>query len=176
MAFGQPEIDPIFDNEFEAVDEPYKTNLRNIFKDFANGVNDEMTVAGIEESVRIAEVTQEIQGYAKHVEGAFLTAQPVLQSATVDGVTVVMTYEEPIQDDPLPPASIFTFDIDGSDTAVASVDSVVGAVLTLTLASAATAGQTVVLETYDYTDPDAIQNAKGTKWQPVLPLALTNNT
>ena len=78
------------------------------------------------------------------------TTEPMLQSATVNGDSLVLTYDEALDEDSEPPPGAFTVSVDsGPGTAPSTVD-VSGATVTLTLVSAVTDGQTV---TVSYTVP-----------------------
>ena len=78
------------------------------------------------------------------------TTEPMLQSATVNGDSLVLTYDEALDEDSEPPPGAFTVSVDsGPGTAPSTVD-VSGTTVTLTLVSAVTDGQTV---TVSYTVP-----------------------
>ncbi|TWA60801.1 putative repeat protein (TIGR02059 family), partial [Azospirillum brasilense] len=90
---------------------------------------------------------------------------PVLQSATVDGTSLVLTYDAALDAVNGPTAGAFEVKVGGSTVTVSSVAvNSVNKTVTLTLAQAVQHGQTV---TVSYTDPTtgddtaAIQNATG---------------
>ena len=81
-----------------------------------------------------------------------------MTGATVNGATLVLTYDLPLDPDSVPVAAAFTVEVDGTARALASpgpgtvpvaVDEHLGTV-TLTLATAVTQGERVTL---DYTVP-----------------------
>ena len=74
---------------------------------------------------------------------------PELQSATVDGATLTLTYNEELDTDMTPPAGAFAVTVNGSSRSLDSV-SVPGTSVTLALVTAVEAGDTV---TVDYTVP-----------------------
>ncbi len=103
---------------------------------------------------------------------------PAPSGATVDGATVVLTYNEPLDDASTPSPTAFVLRVAGDPVSITGV-SVDGSEVTLTLAASVPAGQTVSL---DYTQPvsDPIQDASGnkaqsfTRWYLVTEGAITN--
>ncbi len=87
------------------------------------------------------------------------TMAPTLSSETVGGTALVLSYSEALDTDSTPAAGAFAVTVDGSTREVSGV-SVAGRAVTLTLASAVTAGQVV---TVAYTAPasNPIQDAAG---------------
>ena len=73
-----------------------------------------------------------------------------LRSATLDGATLTLTYNETLDSSVTLPATAFTVSLNGESRSVSAV-SVSGSAVTLTLASEAAAGDTV---TVDYTRPE----------------------
>ena len=73
-----------------------------------------------------------------------------LRSATLDGATLTLTYNETLDSSVTLPATAFTVSLNGGSRSVSAV-SVSGSAVTLTLASEAAAGDTV---TVDYTRPE----------------------
>ena len=73
-----------------------------------------------------------------------------LRSATLDGATLTLTYNEILDSSVTLPATAFTVSLNGGSRSVSAV-SVSGSAVTLTLASEAAAGDTV---TVDYTRPE----------------------
>ena len=102
------------------------------------------------------------------------TTAPALSSATVNGTTLVLTYNEALDDTSTPAASDFEVTVASSDVTVNNV-AVSGATVTLTLATAAAHGDTVTL---DYTPPasGAIQDAAGNDAASLSGQSVTNNT
>ena len=88
---------------------------------------------------------------------------PAPSGATVDGATVVLTYNEPLDGASTPSSTAFHLRVADNRASVDEV-SVNGSEVTLTLASPVQAGQTVSL---DYTQPmsNPIQDASGNKAQ-----------
>ena len=76
-------------------------------------------------------------------------AAPELRSAVVDGAALTLTYDEDLNTDVTLPASAFAVNVDGASRTIDSV-SASGTAVTLTLATAVEAGDTV---TVDYTVP-----------------------
>ena len=77
------------------------------------------------------------------------TTPPELSSAGVDGATLTLTFNEPLDTDTIPHRSAFAVTVAGSGRGVEAV-AVSGSVVTLTLVTAVSAGDTV---TVDYTAP-----------------------
>ena len=91
------------------------------------------------------------------------------KSATVDGSTLTLTYEENLDEGVTLPSSAFTVTVGGNDRAVNGV-SISGRTLNLTLASAVAAGETVKVGTPSRTVP----TSSGTRWaERATPLAIT---
>ncbi len=88
---------------------------------------------------------------------------PAPSGATVDGATVVLTYNEPLDGASTPSSTAFVLRVAGDPVSINEV-SVDGSEVTLTLAAPVPAGQTVSL---DYTQPvsNPIQDASGNKAQ-----------
>ena len=86
------------------------------------------------------------------------TTPPTLSTATVEGTTLILTYNEALDGNSTPAASDFTVTVNGSARSVSGV-ALSGMTVTLSLSSAVTAGQTV---TVSYTaGANAIQDAEG---------------
>ena len=109
------------------------------------------------------------EGYALGGSGATLSILdddgdgPAPSGATVDGATVVLTYNKPLDGASTPSSTAFHLRVADNRASVDEV-SVNGSEVTLTLASPVQAGQTVSL---DYTQPmsNPIQDASGNKAQ-----------
>ena len=88
---------------------------------------------------------------------------PAPSGATVDGATVVLTYNEPLDGASTPSSTAFVLRVAGDPVSINEV-SVDGSEVTLTLAAPVPAGQTVSL---DHTQPmsNPIQDASGNKAQ-----------
>ena len=99
---------------------------------------------------------------------------PVLESATVNGTTLVLTWYEDLDPNSVPAATAFEVDADGTEKAVSSV-SVTGNTVTLTLETAVTSSQTVTL---DYTVPsiNPLQDLEGLDAAALTNEAVTNYT
>ena len=106
---------------------------------------------------------------------------PILESATVQGNTLVLTYSEALDAGNIPLPEAFAVKVGGADAVAltnVAVDSAARTV-TLTLADAVTSGQTVKVS---YTDPtagndtDAIQDVAGNDAFSVENQAVTNDT
>ena len=73
--------------------------------------------------------------------------EPMLESATVDGDSLELTYDEDLDENSVPPRDAFTVSVAGAARALAAIDpvDVSGKTVTLTLVSAVEHGQTVTL-------------------------------
>ena len=107
------------------------------------------------------------EGLSASLSGDFLVnwdSNPALVSATSDGAAIELTFDQPVQGNPAPEPGQFTVRVvngDGSSVTVAvSSVSVNGAVVTLELASALSAGETVVLD-YAHDADTPLQRAGG---------------
>ena len=100
---------------------------------------------------------------------------PPLDTATVDGTSLVLTYGEPLDTSSVPAASAYAVKVDGGTGAAPSSVSISGSAVTLTLATAVTSGQTV---TVSYTVPasNPVQEASGPDALALTDQAVTNNT
>ena len=100
-------------------------------------------------------------GLSVSVDGDFLVhweSQPEVESATITGQSIELTFDIAVEDDPAPAAGQFTVYVADADetsgTIAVSRVSVNGAVVTLALASAPQPGQTVTLDyANDYDTP-----------------------
>ena len=104
-------------------------------------------------------------------------AAPELRSAVVDGAALTLTYDEDLNTDVTPPASAFAVNVDGASRSIDSV-SASGAAVTLALATAVEAGDTV---TVDYTVPtgesaNRLQDTSGNTAASFSGQAVTNST
>ena len=102
------------------------------------------------------------------------TTAPVLSTATVSGTALVLTYDEALDANSRPATSVFTVTITGGSTTVSGV-AISGSVVTLTLSSAVTAGQTVTVS-YAVPGSNPIQDAAGNDAAALTNRAVTNNT
>ena len=105
------------------------------------------------------------------------TVAPSPSAATVDGATLTITFDEPLDAGATPENSAFAVTVAGSSRGVDTV-SVSGSAVTLTLASAVAAGETV---TVDYTVPtgqstNKLQDTSGNAAASFSGQAATNNT
>ncbi|PPC75908.1 hypothetical protein C4K68_18110, partial [Pokkaliibacter plantistimulans] len=106
--------------------------------------------------------------------------EPTLQSATVEGATLVLTYDQTLDATNIPATSDFAVSVGGNPVSVTNVTvNSANMTVTLTLAEAAQTGQTV---TVSYTDPtagndtNAIQNTGGDDAASFSGQSVTNNT
>ena len=102
------------------------------------------------------------------------TTPPVLSTATVNGSALVLTYDEPLDTASTPAAGDFTVTVAGTARTVSSV-AVAGSAVTLTLSSAVTAGQTVVLA-YAVPNTNRIQDVAGNDAAALTSQSVTNIT
>ena len=102
---------------------------------------------------------------------------PELQSAAVDGATLTLTYDAALDTESEPAAGAYTVTVDGSGVSLAATDpvAVTGSAVTLTLAAAVSAGQTVTVS-YDPPDEDPIVSSAGIAAAGVADRAVTNTT
>ena len=100
---------------------------------------------------------------------------PTLSTATVAGAALVLTYDEALDEDSVPPADAFSVNVAGSSRDVDSV-AISGMAVTLTLASAVTSGQTVTVGYTKPTSGNVLQDATGNDAANLTDEAVTNNT
>ena len=100
---------------------------------------------------------------------------PGLDTAIVDGASLVLTYHEDLNTGSVPAASAYSVVVDGGAGTAPSGVSVSGKAVTLTLASAVGSGQVV---TVTYTEPasNPLQDATGLAAVALTGQAVTNNT
>ena len=100
---------------------------------------------------------------------------PTFSSAALDGATLTLTYNEPLDANSVPAASAFTVKVAGSAVDLADTNPVTisGIMVTLTLASAVASGQTV---TVSYTKPSSnpLQDAAGNAVTNLVDQAVSN--
>ena len=101
------------------------------------------------------------------------TTAPTLTTATVNGASLVLTYDEALDTGSTPAASAYTVTVAGSQRTVSSV-AVSGSAVTLTLSSAVTDGQAVTVSYTAGTDP--VQDAAGNDAAALSDQTVTNNT
>ncbi len=98
-----------------------------------------------------------------------------VSSATVDGTTLTLNFNETLDDGVTLPTSAFSVSVGGTAVTVSSV-SISGSALSLTLSTAAASGDTV---TVSYTRPSGahfIRDTRGREADSFSDLAVTNNT
>ena len=103
------------------------------------------------------------------------TTAPILDSATVDGTSLVLAYDEDLDEDSEPATTAYSVSVNsGTGVAPSSVD-VTGKKVTLTLSTAVTAGQTV---TVAYTVPSSnpVQDTSENDAAALTNQSVTNNT
>ncbi len=103
------------------------------------------------------------------------TTAPTLSTATVDGTSLVLTYNEALDTSSEPATSAYSVSVNsGAGAAPSSVD-VSGMTVTLTLGTAVTAGQTVTV-TYTVPPSNPVQDAAGNDVAALTNESVTNNT
>ena len=100
---------------------------------------------------------------------------PGLDTATVDGDQLVLTYFEDLDAGSEPAPGQFSVTVDGGTPAAPSSVDVSGKTVTLTLAAAVTSGQTVTL-TYTVPTTDPLQDESGLAAAALTDQVVTNNT
>ena len=105
----------------------------------------------------------------RKVDGVY----PTLDSAAVNGTALVLTWDETLRDDSGPAAGDFAVTVAGSSRSVSGV-AVAGSAVTLTLASAVTAGQTVTVSYTKGTNP--LKDLASNDAPGLTDQAVTNNT
>ena len=107
------------------------------------------------------------------IKGAAIESiAPALSTATVDGTSLVLTYDEPLDEDSAPAASAYSVTV-GSNSAAPSAVAVSGSTVTLTLAKAAASGDTVTLA-YTVPSSNPVQDAVGNDAAALSSQAVTN--
>jgi len=101
------------------------------------------------------------------------TSPPSLQTAVVDGATLTLTYDEPLDTSSVPAATDFTVNVNSSAATVNNV-AVSGTTVTLTLAAAVNAGDTVTVSYTAGTNP--IQDISGNDAANLTDQSVNNNT
>ena len=101
------------------------------------------------------------------------TRPPLRTQATVNGTTLVLTYDEALDGGSTPAPGDFVVMADGTTITVNGV-SITGSTVTLTLATAVEAGQTVTLAYTPGANP--IQDTTGADAATLSAQAATNNT
>ena len=100
---------------------------------------------------------------------------PGLDTAIVDGASLVQTYHEDLDTGSVPAASAYSVVVDGGTGTAPSSVSVSGKTVTLTLASAVESGQ-VVTVTYTVPTSNPLQDASGHAAVALTGQAVTNDT
>ena len=129
------------------------------------------------------EITHEIDN--SHTDGEYrnltlgsvtvtIIDPPVLDSATVDGNSLVLTYSENLDEDSVPGTGRFDVTLDGTDVAVDAV-AISGKKVTLTLATAA-GYQQVVEISYEAPNTNAIQGTDAVTVDDLTKETVTYNT
>ncbi len=104
----------------------------------------------------------------------FDRSRPSLESATVDGTSLVLTWNQDLDDTSVPAQDAFEVTVDGADVSVSSV-SIDGAKVTLTLATAAVMGDEVEVS-YTVPTTNPIQDEDENKARALTDRAVTNNS
>ena len=102
---------------------------------------------------------------------------PTLGSAAINGQSLVLTYDEPLDEASVPAASAYTVNVDGTDVSLAATNPVAvsGSSVTLRTAAVVDPGATV---TVSYTVPASgpVQDTTGNDAESLLSESVTNNT
>ena len=103
------------------------------------------------------------------------TTPPTVSSASVNGSTLVLTYNENLDQTSVPSSTDFSIKVNGSQQAAPLNVALTGAKVTITLAEPVTAGDTV---TISYTPPEAspIQDRAANKAVALTGLQVSNST
>ena len=110
------------------------------------------------------------------IKGAAIeSTAPALSAATVDGTSLVLTYNEPLDEGSVPATSAYSVTVGSNSAAAPSAVAVSGLAVTLTLAKAAASGDTVTL-TYTVPSSDPVQDAAGNDAAALNSQAVTNDT
>ncbi len=145
----------------------------------ATGSSFALTDAEAGKAIRVRVSFTDDAGHAETVTSVATAAvaaavtQP--KSATVDGSTLTLTYEENLDEGVTLPASAFTVTVNGGGRAVNGV-SVSGTTVNLTLASAVAAGETVKVGYAKPDGPNFIRDTLGREGDSFSDHAVTNNT
>ena len=102
------------------------------------------------------------------------TTAPTLSTATVDGTSLELTYDETLDGNSRPAPGDYTVNVDGSPVTVSSV-AISGSTVTLTLGTAVTSGQTVTV-TYGVPSSNPVQDTTGNDSAALMNQSVTNNT
>ena len=135
----------------------------------SDGVNDSVTLTHTPSGGGYDAVT--IDGVAVTVDST-----PRLRSATVNGISLVLTYAEALDDTSTPAAGAFAVTVAGSDSShTVSGVSIGGSAVTLTLSSAVSFGATVTV-TYAVPSSNPIRDKAGNDAEAFADQAVTNET
>ena len=134
---------------------------------------------GVEYTFRVIAVNLEGDSSASEDESGTPreTTAPTVSSASVDGATLTLTFNEALDEDSKPATTAFTVTVSGNVRAVDYVD-VIGGAVTLTLASAVSSEDTV---TVSYTAPasesaDRLRDEVGNAAASFAGRSVTNDT
>ena len=103
------------------------------------------------------------------------TTAPTLDSATVDGTSLVLTYNEALDTSSEPATSAYSVSVAGGAGVAPSSVNVSGMTVTLTLGTAVTAGQTVTV-TYTVPTSNPVQDTADNDAAALTSRSVTNNT
>ena len=119
-------------------------------------------------------VTIFVTSVTDHAGGGSDVTAPALSTATIDGTSLVLTYNENLDTASVPAASDFTVTGIAAGTTVSTV-AISGKAVTLTMANAAVAGDSAVKVSYT-PGANKIQDAAGNAAAALTNQAVTNNT
>ena len=113
-------------------------------------------------------------GHGAEIAVRLSAIPPLLTAAAVDGDTLVLSYDNTLDDTSTPVAGDFSVTVDSGTPAAPSNVSVSGSEVMLTLAAAVTEGQTVTVSYTSGTNP--VQDENGLKAADLTDEAVTNDT
>ena len=155
------------------------------FTAFSWNVDQTVTVSGVtdadtsDESVTVSlsatSTDSEYQGQTEMVSVTVTDTTPSLSSATVDGTSLVLTYDEPLDEGSVPAASAYSVSVGGGTAAAPSSVGVSGSTVILTLSAAVTSGQTATV-TYMVPSTNPVQDAAGNDAAALTNQSVTNTT
>ena len=144
-------------------------------KDFESP-DDENTDGDYEITVRVTDGVNPVDASLIVRLTAADETPPTLSSATIDGATLLLTFDQALDEDSEPAGSAFAVTVGGDSRTVDTVD-VTGRTTTLTLASPVTADDAVTVAYTAPTDSDpGLQDAAGNQVADIASTQVTNET